>query len=39
MQIHDLPRIGVLGADAAATAQFLRRIQALDAETARPSCR
>lgn len=34
MQRNDLPRIGVLSADAAAIAQFLRRIQALDAETA-----
>ena len=34
MQIQDQPHIGVLSADAAATAQFLRRIQALDAETA-----
>ena len=34
MQIQDQPHIGVLSADAAAIAQFLRRIQALDAETA-----
>ena len=34
MQRNDLPHIGVLSADAAAIAQFLRRIQALDAETA-----
>lgn len=34
MQRNDLPRIGVLSADAAAIAQFLRRIQALDAEAA-----
>ena len=34
MQKNDLPRIGVLSADSAAVAQFLRRIQALDAETA-----
>lgn len=44
MQRNDLPRIGVLSADAAAIAQFLRRIQALDAETAAllplsPGCR
>lgn len=29
MQIHDLPRIGVLGADPAAVTQFLCRVQAL----------
>lgn len=34
MQRNDLPRIGVLSADAATIAQFLRRIQALDAEAA-----
>lgn len=34
MQRNDLPRIGVLSADAATIAQFLRRMQALDAETA-----
>ena len=34
MKRNDLSRIGVLSADAAAIAQFLRRIQALDAETA-----
>lgn len=32
MQIHDLPRIGVLGADPAAVTQFLRRVQALGGE-------
>lgn len=34
MQRNDLPRIGVLSADAAAIAQFLRRMQRLP-----PSCR
>ena len=32
MQIHDLPRIGVLSADPAAITQFLRRVQALGGE-------
>lgn len=34
MQINDLPRIGVLSADPAAIAQFLRRLQTLGAERA-----
>lgn len=34
MQRNDLPRIGVLSADAAAIAQFLRRVQALGGEHA-----
>ena len=34
MQTHDLPRIGVLGADPAAITQFLRRVQALGADPA-----
>ena len=34
MQIQDQPHIGVLGADPAAITQFLRRVQALDAEAA-----
>ena len=34
MQIHDLPRIGVLGADPAAITQFLHRVQALGADPA-----
>ena len=32
MQIHDQPRIGVLGADPAAVTQFLRRVQAQGAD-------
>ena len=34
MQRNDLPRIGVLSADAAAITQFLRRVQALGGEHA-----
>ena len=33
MQIQDQPHIGVLGADPAAITQFLRRVQALGADS------
>ena len=33
MQTNDLPRIGVLSADPAAVTQFLRRVQALGADS------